>query len=100
MPSASSNKYAEKRLVYINTKIVNIPSSGEGASAGTPIKYGFWTNVDNSQDANLGHTVIEPGQYFTPQQGLVLGASYPKPSRASPRFSARQNLYLLFGRKN
>jgi|GEM_PF-5588731 hypothetical protein len=55
MPVASGNKSAAKILVSVNTKIVNIPDQGGGSSVVTPIKYGFWTNVDDSKASELGH---------------------------------------------
>lgn len=88
MPVASTNKYEEKRLVFVKTRIVNIPSASGSQTVGTPIKYGFWTNVDNFQANILGHTLIPEASYSTPQAGLVIGATFPKPSRASKKFAA------------
>lgn len=79
----STNKYDEKRLVSVQTTV----TSGTGATPGTPtpVLYGFWTNLEGSASTILGHTLIDVGAYQNPPTGLMIGANFPKPSRASKR---------------
>lgn len=49
--------------------------------AGSPIKYGFKTNVDQSFSALCGHIPLATGSV----PGIVFGANAPKPGRATRR---------------
>lgn len=60
-------KYDSKRIVYVTP------------FQGSPVRYGFGTNIDAAQSAQLGHTALS-GQA---PQGYVFGANSPKPARAS-----------------
>jgi hypothetical protein len=64
-------RYDDRRKVWV------IPFNG------SPIKYGFLTNIDTAQSQQLGHGNVT-GQAL---QGLVMGANSPKPARASRRFA-------------
>ena len=50
---------------------------------GAPLSYGFKTNIDAAQSAQLGQNEI-PGDV---PAGTVVGANSPKPARASRRFA-------------
>jgi hypothetical protein len=60
-------KYDDRQLVFVTP------------FTGSPIKYGFMTNVDASVGTALGHTAVT-GAYPV---GLVIGANAPKPPRAT-----------------
>lgn len=50
---------------------------------GSPIKYGFATNIDQAQSQQLGQAAIT-----TFASGFVFGANAPKPARARKRFAS------------
>jgi hypothetical protein len=50
---------------------------------GSPLKYGFSTNIDQAQSTQLGHA---PVNNLAP--GYIYGANAPKPARARKRFAS------------
>ncbi|MFE4108566.1 hypothetical protein [Almyronema epifaneia] len=66
------SKYGKRRLVWV------IPFNG------SPVRYGFLTNIDQAQGTQLGQTAIGG----TVPQGYVFGANSPKPARASKAFAS------------
>lgn len=50
---------------------------------GSPIKYGFHTNIDQAQSTQLGHAPVN-----TFAAGFVFGANAPKPARARKKFAS------------
>lgn len=66
-----SNIYESKRMVYV-TPVV-----------GSPLRYGFPTNIDLSRGEQLGHTLVQGAL----PEGYIVGANLPKPARASRRFA-------------
>lgn len=62
--------YSSKRMVYV-TPIV-----------GSPYRYGFPTNIDESRGEQLGHTLVAGAL----PEGYIVGANLPKPARATRRF--------------
>lgn len=60
-----------KRIVYVTP------------FRGSSIKYGFATNIDQTQGNQLGHTDVSAGI----PTGYVFGANSPKPARASKRYA-------------
>lgn len=50
---------------------------------GTNLRYGFATNIDAAQSAQLGHTELNGPN----PAGYIFGANSPKPARASRRFA-------------
>lgn len=60
-----------KRIVYVTPFL------------GSPVRYGWGTNIDQAQSAQLGHTPLGGAA----PQGYVFGANLPKPARASRTFA-------------
>lgn len=79
----SQTKYKSKDLVWVNCVI---PSAGDPPVAGEPVKYGFFTNIPATDRTALGQTAVD---YTAPPTKLIIGASFPKPSRASKRDALR-----------
>jgi hypothetical protein len=50
---------------------------------GSPIKFGFYTNIDQAQSQQLGQAPVN-----TFANGFILGANAPKPARARKRFAS------------
>ncbi|NJR41149.1 MAG: hypothetical protein HC781_22785 [Leptolyngbyaceae cyanobacterium CSU_1_4] len=50
---------------------------------GSPLRYGFATNIDQAQSTQLGHA---PVNNFA--SGFIFGANAPKPARARKRFAS------------
>lgn len=81
----SQTKYKDKELVFVT--LVEI---GAGGTAGTEtLKYVFSTNIPTSDRTELGHTPVTDIMARSVVQGLVMGCSYPKPSRATKRTPLR-----------
>jgi hypothetical protein len=51
--------------------------------AGSPLKYGFQTNIDQAQSTQLGHQAVNN---FA--AGYIFGANAPKPARARKKFAS------------
>jgi hypothetical protein len=49
---------------------------------GSPLKYGFATNIDQAQSTQLGHAPVN-----TLAAGYIFGANAPKPARARKKFA-------------
>ncbi|PIG90820.1 hypothetical protein [Gloeocapsopsis sp. IPPAS B-1203] len=81
----SQSKYKSKDLVYVNIKIPD-PEGGDGAVG---LKYGFFTNIPAGNRSDLGQVAIPPTDYADPPTALIIGASFPKPRRASRRETQR-----------
>ncbi len=78
----SQSKYKEKELVSVR---MIVPTAAAPPAAATPgLIYCFWTNIPNSDRAELGHTPVADPR--NPDAGSVLGATYPKPPRAGKRY--------------
>lgn len=61
----ATNVYASRRRVFITPHV------------GSPVKYGFATNIDSVESTALGHTAVD-----TAAGVVVFGCDSPKPGRA------------------
>jgi len=77
----SNTKYKEKELVSV--PIVLPTAAAPPAAATTGLIYCFWTNIPTTDRTELGHTAV--ANPTLPAVGSVLGATFPKPKRASKR---------------
>jgi len=69
-----SNKYSKRELVSVT------PFTNSG------LAYGFRSASDASEKADLGQVAVDMAN---PPAGLVIGASAPKPGRASKKFATK-----------
>ena len=80
----SQTKYKSRDLVYVSLK----PIAGTETSSDT-FKYVFLTNIPDSDRLLLGQVAVTDAMRKTATVGLVVGCSYPKPSRAGIRSALR-----------
>ena len=80
----SLTKYKQKELCTV--KIKSVTPEEDGAQD-MDFVYAFYTNIPTLSRTVLGIVTLAPGTELP--RGAVLGASYPKPARASKRFTDR-----------
>lgn len=80
----SLTKYKSKELCTVKIKTVGADGDGQG---GTDFVYAFYTNIPTASRTKLGITTIAAGTALP--TGSVLACSYPKPARATKRFTDR-----------
>lgn len=83
----SQTKYAKKELVYVTIGIGE--PQGDPPAPVETLRYGFFTNIPTANRSALGQIAIPESSYANPPQNLVIGASFPKPRRASRREAQR-----------
>jgi hypothetical protein len=80
----SQTKYKNRDVVYVPVK----PIAGNETSSDT-FKYVFLTNIPDADRATLGQVPVSDLMRRSQTIGLVVGSSYPKPSRAGQRGATR-----------
>ena len=85
----SQSKYKEKTLRFVNIVAEN-PADAQGAGGVDAFTYGFSTNIKQSDATELGHVTLN---LASPPNRLIIGASSPKPMRASKRQGTGASAY-------
>lgn len=80
----SLTKYKSKELCTVKIKTV---APDEDGGADTDFVYAFYTNIPDASRTKLGIVTLAPGTELP--NGAVMACSYPKPARASKRFTDR-----------
>lgn len=77
----STTKYKTRELCTVSIKTPDVDGNG------TLLKYAFYTNIPDSARTKLGITTVALGTALP--VNCVLGPSFPKPAKASKRFTDR-----------
>lgn len=81
----SQTKYKDKELVFVTLVEIGVT----GTPSNDTLKYVFSTNIPTGDRTELGQNPVSESMSRLVVNGLVMGCSYPKPSRATKRTALR-----------